>query len=250
MSRDAYILPDHKVVVFWSRKAANTSLARWLTPAIDPAAPLDDPLFAPRIFLKEKGLHVDHRQALALIREEGFDHYVLTRNPFTRAVSAFVEKFVWGNTGPRNIATVEPFAQKMYLDAMRLFGRSTDPADHAQSYHLSFDEFLAYLVHQVRNRADYLRGEPRLNAHWNTQVPYRFEHFAYENQIRVENVAADSVALGERLRLAVPFPHANFNQLREVMAPVVTAQAAELIREIYAIDFRKLGYDPDVVEQV
>ncbi len=99
MSRDAFVLEDHKVIIFWSRKAGNTSLCDWLAPLYggdgtsqDDAEFLDEGIGS-RQLLKERGLQYRFNEVQDFL-DRGFETFVLTRNPYGRIVSGYVDKYI------------------------------------------------------------------------------------------------------------------------------------------------------------
>lgn len=264
MSRDAYIVRDRRLVVFWSRKAGNTSLAEWLFDVI-PVCPAARQERRPSQYMKKSAYRVDHMAALAAIENEGFRDFVLARNPFDRAVSAYVEKFCFRQAPIRSFHELTNFAQRAFLDIMGSKGKSSDPADYEDTYPgISFDDFLAYVE---RGQADLrLDGEPRLNAHFSTQVPFSFDgRHSYGCVMPLETIADSIRPLAEALGTDTPFPHSRKNEedpkrrdakesspieSAEVAAAVTIPRPANLlneqtraaIRRIYDIDFRMLGY--------
>lgn len=255
-------------MVFWSRKAANTSLSNWLAEVLvnDQAISLDRQ--GARAALKQ-GFHVDADVGRDLVLNEGYQDFILARDPYRRAVSAFVEKFVYYGEKPLSAPhRLKNFAQQAFIEMMAVQGRPATWADHVINYRgPTFLEFAQYLADRVRNPGE--DGEPELNGHWNTQVPLTYSgRFTYTNVIHLERIATEIGPLAERLETEVPFPHARPNApAGEVESskdlattPVVdlieagvipgagallTADTIPLLREAFALDFALLGYDAD-----
>lgn len=266
MARDAYAIPNRKVVIFWSRKSGNTSLADWVADVVSPGGRRNTPS---RRFLKRNGYIIHFEEALRLVQNEGYADFVLVRNPFRRIVSSYVEKFIYYAERPMDqLANLKRFSQHAFLDIMAAQGKPASPRDYSDNYEgVSFVEFLEFIRDRVRNPTD--DGEPELNGHWNTQVPFSFSTgFTYSNIIRLERVGTDILPLAKALGTELAFPHTRSNEvnaklvkdrdlsgtrsvamIREEIVPAPEAllndQTCALIREAYEIDFRKLGYDPN-----
>jgi hypothetical protein len=282
MARTAYVIADKKVLVFCSWKAGSTSMADWLADVLEIGYAPRRPDLSPSVIERHKRRALEAAipvtepaESLRLIREDGFTDFVMTRNPYRRAVSAFVEKFVFyeNQRGPlTSLSSLKGFSRKAFLGEMERQGRSSDESDYEGDDFagLSFVEFLQYIRHKAQNPSD-ATGEPDLNRHWNLQVPYCFdrEDFNYSNVIRLERAAEDIVPLTQALKTDVPFPHSR-RQKAEGFSVVsdqdlsgaksvhligartipsakalLNEETIALIREAYEIDFRKLGYRLD-----
>jgi hypothetical protein len=263
MAREAYVFRDQGVVVFWSRKAGNTSLAEWLSGnfAEEPGA-----VGRPTQFMRKNSeMRVGYREALAAVAKGASRDFVLARHPVARAVSAFIEKFCYRDGPITRIAALRPFAQRAFLDIMKTAGRPHELHDYRDHYPgISFVDFLTYVREGHRTlRGD---GEPRLNAHFSSQVPFYFDgRHRYGSVIRLEHVQDEIRPLAEALGMREPFPHARRNDRTQapegegdlsavawsemlasgiVPTPssLLNERTAAMIREIYDIDFRMLGY--------
>ncbi|MCW5733906.1 MAG: sulfotransferase family 2 domain-containing protein [Enhydrobacter sp.] len=269
MARDAYVLQPSNVILFWSRKAGNTSLADWLAKGV---IVKDDVALGMRSrkFLKTAHhLNVDFRAALELVEGGKFEDFILARNPYQRIVSAYVEKFIYyGERSMDSLSRLKGFAKTAFLEAMLMRGKSGNPSTYQDAYPgISFTQFLEYVRAAVHEHSR--RGEPDLNDHWNTQVPLYYDgRFDYSNIIKLERVDEEIRPLALKLQCEVPFPHTRSNvvnarrendvdladvssveMIKERIVPgskaLLNATTRALIRDAYAIDFRKLGYDPD-----
>jgi hypothetical protein len=265
MSRDAYIVRECGVVVFWARKAGNTSLAEWLFSAAPSFRGQSPDRINVSQTMRHSELAADHEAALAAIRNEGFRDFVLARDPYGRIVSAYLEKFCYMGEPISRFDQLVPFARRVFLEIMAKKGRSGRAEDYADFYPgISFNDLLAYVRdgHKDLKRS----GEPRLNAHLSTQVPFAFDgRHSYGTIVRLENIANDIRSLAEALGTSVPFPHARRNDVtlrrqdtgdlsdatsvEMIAAGIVPGRGALLndrtrpiVREIYDIDFRLLGY--------
>jgi len=267
MTRSAYVIAPKETVVFWSRKSGNTSLANWLFNDTEslPGSPRRG-----RKRMKKNNLILEPDEALKLIREKGFHHFALTRNPFRRAVSAYTAQFVSHLDVRDELENLSRFGKKAYLEIMEAKGQSTQEEDYpGKLAGITFIEFLTFLKKKIEAREP--GGEPVLNAHFNTQVPFLFDgQLDYTHLMRLERIQDDIAPLAKHLGITEPFPWENKNAerpetgkrgefartpsgefSRQGIIPtresLLDDEAVALIREAYEIDFRKLNYDPAVV---
>lgn len=271
MTRDAYVFPDHRTVVFWSRKSGCSSLAEWLARAIGLVDWDGDPDRHPRRKLKSDGyLWSNSTNVLTAIRRDGFQDFVLARNPFRRAVSIYVEKFVYRFHALDQPSLLKKFALRTYHDIVA--AAPGGHADRSRPYGgVSFVQLLEHMVSRVESRS--YRGEPDLNGHLNTQVPLSFEgRFQYGHVMKLEQVAEGIKPLAERLGCTAPFPRSRVNSIElkvvnegdlsgvpaveMLRAGIVPGPGALLhdrtkflIRRAFAVDFGALGYDPEGTER-
>lgn len=256
MTRRAYVIHAQRVVFFWSPKAGNTSLAKWLVQGLWPAAD-DTAGMPPRAFLKSDGSLMKFPAAYRLVAEEGYDSFALVRNPYSRAVSAYVNKFVMdGNLRLDGFDKLEPFAARLYLATS-----GNDPS--APFSGVSFVQYLEHVAEKVCQRPP--AEEPDLDAHWSTQVPFRFRRkgFKYGQIIKLETIDEDLAPAALRLGIEAPFPHlrrsrpepGSSDDVSEVASTEILAArrvpseanllsdgARALIEQAYEIDFEMLGY--------
>jgi hypothetical protein len=166
MTRQAYVDRGRKLMIFWSPKCGCSAIARWwwtgpLGRTLDETEPLGDA----RRWMRENGCRVKYSE----MRPADFPHYrkiAVSRHPFDRAVSGFIDKFVGRQQHKRILGydRLTPFAQQFWREV-----RAVSEADAPRLYDgLSFVEFLD-AVNEVVFRC--AAGEPNLNHHWNTQVP-------------------------------------------------------------------------------
>jgi len=265
MARDAFALNEHEVVVFWSRKSGNTSLANWIG---DILLPDTKPLQRQRVMKRGDDFRVDATEALELIETKGFDNYILARDPYRRIVSAYVEKFIRYRDEPMDsIGALKGFSARTFLEMMEMKGRPSGRGDYADSYPgISFVEFLEFILARVKEPTD--RGEPDINGHFNTQVPLLFDgRFQYAHVMKLEEMPEAATGLAARLKSSVPFPHLRSNTAGKsdmtpagdhseaksvdlIAAGIIPAAASllndktrSLIEEAFDLDFRMLGYE-------
>lgn len=259
MTRRAFLIREKKIVCFWSPKAGNTSLGQWLTRNLWTEEHAASGLEV-REFLEQSGRTIKGlRRSARLVLQKGFESYALVRHPYTRATSAYVNKFLY-NDGKAfdQFDKLEHYTQRF---VQRQLGGPSDDAYRG----VSFIEYLKAVVNAVRSADG--AAEPNLNTHWNTQVPFLFREMElrYHRLIRLENIAEEIAELAERLEIVTPFPHhrsrptdaqADRTDLSEVSSleiigaglvptddSLLTPQARALLDEAYAIDFIWLGYE-------
>lgn len=262
MARDAWILPDEGVLIFWSRKAANSSLARWLAGHVARTRGEEWDGGEPKHFVARHIRAAKPSEALDAIRRDGLRDFILARDPYSRAVSAYVTRFLYyGRRDLARIEALEPSARNLLMKILQRKGLSADQAG-AGHPGISFLDFLEYVAGQVERRS----GEPDLNAHWNTQTPFLYDgRFEYSRVVRLEDAAAGFEPLRRAVGAAESLPVQHPNAARwkpagqgdlseapsvELIGQGVTAAEANLltprtralIETAYEIDFRKLGY--------
>ncbi|WP_374623544.1 sulfotransferase family 2 domain-containing protein [Devosia sp.] len=166
MTRQGYALHASRTVVFWTYKAANTSIVHAL--AYD-VLKLPRDRRDPRLMIEP--LLVGWPVALDLIAD-GYRSIGLIREPYDRLVSAFLHIFVArAGRGIRQLKDLEASGRRG-LQQMR--------GDVGQFEGITFREFVAHCVAEVRAR----QGEPNLDDHWNTQIPFAL----YERGFRYDHL--------------------------------------------------------------
>lgn len=171
--RRAYVDHQKKLLVLWSPKSACTAVAIWFAFGLlgVSQAALRKSGLDMRDFLIEKGHHLADQMIIPYLDTTsslGADYHVVafTREPFARALSCYVNQFVH-YYGRRLTAfdDLRGFAQHFYCEV-----HGVDTAEARASYRgLSFHEFLEHIEARVASRGT---REPRLNIHFNTQVPF------------------------------------------------------------------------------
>jgi len=266
MSRDAYVLLNKQIVIFWSRKAGNTSVASWIAElVITKRSSRIIGNINPRRFFAASQYRIDGEMARRMVEGLGYENYIFCRDPYFRIVSAYVNKFVYDEELEiDSFDKLEAFTQRAVSNMPHSNDGSRTRASVSDNYNgVSFHEFLTYVLDRVRARGD---GEPDLNGHWNTQVPFYFEDFAYGNLIHIENVDQEIKSLCQHLGTNNPLPKlrtAPSSQKRSLIdddlsrvsslellsnkvlvRPInlLSAECVAMIDEAFALDFQKLGY--------
>ena len=150
---------------------------------------------------------------------ERFGFFVVTRNPYARVLSAFLEKF----------------RREKYVRRYRAFDLTPS----------GFKEFLSFLA----------SGGLARNTHWDLQVKSLFLPIErYEAVLRFESLQDDLEAYlarrglsgrmtGERIDYDADAGKTTGAASR--LSDFYDDEAKALVARLYAADFEKLGYDPD-----
>lgn len=177
MTRQAYVLHDHKLVIFWTQKAACTSLSALIARDIVGASVEDIKSFGgrgPRRYLNKMGFHCNGRKAATISKRTGYHSIALIREPYDRLISAFTNKFLfYKRRALDGLDRLEPFSQRFYLELKKI----EDPSDVQNYDGLSFAEFVNEICQKIDDRGD---KEPRLDKHFNTQIPFAFVNNGFQ----------------------------------------------------------------------
>lgn len=198
MTRQAYILEDHALVVFWTPKAACTTVAHEIASSILGKRKQDKPSTGQgdRAWLKENGFWRSGMAAKAACETRGFRSIGLIRDPYDRLISAYLNKFVRRPRGDiRSVTDLEPFARSFYLNAFLPSVPASVGGDGAFRG-LSFREFVLTVCRKIEERG---LEEPMLDHHWNTQIPFSFleQAFKYDELFGLPSADAFFERLGE-----------------------------------------------------
>jgi len=271
MSRQAYVDHKKKLILFWSPKVACTSLVHWFTHGalgLEPGYVKEKtPYKDARAWLKGEGYHVDHVIAKNMIERGGYQSVVVSRHPATRALSAYINKFVRYQNRQIDVPMkLEHFSKQAYKA-----WKGIPPRAVIKNYEgLSFIEFLTHIRDDVA-KARETKDEPQLNNHWNTQVPFRFLDwdFKYDHAFQLESFGKAIDWLNKEYGMAAPEARTNVTKYGTEAKPdaahlssvelshhaewltpenFLTDEALDLIAEAYAIDYDYFGYDPKDVK--
>jgi hypothetical protein len=164
MTRQAYIHHPSRTVIFWTYKAANTSIVHAL--AFDILG-LPRSIGDPRPALERYRANYSH--ALALIEQNSYRSIALIREPYDRLISAFLHIFV-----ARENIGITSYDQ---LEVVGRTGYAAIAGDRAGAFAgLVFRQFVEHCLSAIRHRG----REPLLDGHWNTQIPFEFLHRRFE----------------------------------------------------------------------
>lgn len=270
MAHEAYVLLDHRIMIYWSRKAANTALTDWLFNSVVKIRRDREARLSARKFMVAGQFRIEYPMALEFRDRMGFDDYIIARDPFRRAVSIYLEKFVYyRGAGLDRYDMLTNFAQRAY-QVMTGTGKTDGAPDAYRG--VSFVDYLEYVAEQVETRAP--GQEPNLNGHFLPQVPFAFvdREIEYSNIIHLENIQNEIRPLATRIGSTLPFPmvRPGVNQVnaapdldlsetrsvdlvRAGLVPsasnLLSPRSQALILRAYAHDFAKLGYAKPEISQ-
>lgn len=234
MTRNAYVLHDHRLVLFWTQKGANTSLVHVIvndilkTPlAVQQAVfkrrrPDDspdelEPVLLARVYLNNHGdFRVEPAEARALVTREGYRSLALLREPYDRLVSAFINKFVQDRGQPkRSLADLDAYARNLYRQLPLRLGYSRTHFDG-----LTFFDFVRFVARRVA-RLDPATGEPTINEHFNSQVPLaqRREGFRYDHAFNIRQSEAYYACLSRMVGKTLRAPVFNASPMADTRTP-------------------------------
>jgi hypothetical protein len=122
-----------------------------------------------RAYLRKSGYELAYHQAFRLLENRDYRSIGLIRDPYERLISAFIEKFVRKASGKRldEYEKLEGFAKDAVL---AIKGASVGEVRECYDG-ISFEDLVGHVVANIENRGS---GEPKLNHHWNTQIPFMF----------------------------------------------------------------------------
>jgi len=245
MPRHAYVHLPARLVIFFSYKAGNTSLVDWLCDSMALKTSKGVQIKNNRALLASPAFSVDTKNALELHDRHGFHVAILSRNPYDRIVSGYVNKFV--RDGDKWLGS----DRKHEVCATQFLRRHPE---------MSFKQFLISIQQKKR------RGRP-VNPHFDTQyhepaaAVYKEAHV-----LHLETIQHDLQKLSTILSIDLPpFPHARAthrslastekrNHTEESWRTLaaqhitpdkqslLTPECARIVQNIYAKDFSTFGY--------
>ena len=220
-------------------KVACTSFKLWMLDVAGqtPPRPFNEQIEAQRYALRKLGLRVANR----VLEDPDFFSFAFVRNPWSRVVSAYLNKFQSVNV------TSEPV-----IAALRRY-----PAQELTA-NVSFREFIEFLA----------RGNPRkFDEHWRPQYLF-LKDMRLDFLGRFEHLSRDFAWVQERLEIETPLPHHNPTGYaaeaghQECVADLTAAKLKrlgpfpdyrrfytprlrDLVGQIYAEDIKRFGYEFD-----
>jgi hypothetical protein len=243
MPTRAYVYLPKKAIFFWSFKAATTSLTDWMIDLVVPAMRRSKEMKVGRPILSSPNTQIDAELAEDLMYNHGFKACIITRDPYSRSISGYVNKFV-------------NYAGRWHFSDAPLEGcawRLLEKAPNA-----SFKQFLEVTADNAKK----IDGNP----HWWTQVDPKFEHLLKDVVIiDVKNLdlgikdfcaSIDMKCPQMKKTLVTPkVPPTLQGDLSEIGCTdlaiaqcipephqLLTPATISLINDTYDIDFRTLGY--------
>jgi hypothetical protein len=180
---------------------------------------------------------VAEAEADALLRDRAIAKYSFVRNPYTRVLSAYLNKLEPLTRGDGD--WLSPLYKSVY-GAIAEYRKNAGHDDIA----VSFGAFLDWLAHS---------GHPYVeDAHWLPQSRILSpDTVAYDFIGRFENLKTDAATLMDRMGCTVPFPtqealdFPGTNSARRLTA-FYTGDEAALVQQIYATDFNSLDYSREL----
>ncbi len=179
MTRLAYICDKEKIIIFWWPKCASTTVVHWFIESV-----LGETLPSkPRRWLKDNRYVKSYSQARKLVETLDYRTVYFTRNPTSRIVSSFLNKFYIRHGKPFvNFNDLEDFAQDLIKfhyyhqqkpdrEVLRIIQKFFLKKEMHETFILkgqyrgiSFNELLTCMK-------SYKEKCGRLNNHWDTQLP-------------------------------------------------------------------------------
>lgn len=164
--RSAFVSHEHRLIIYWSPKCACTSLAHWMACGLLGMRDLRPGEVMG--WLVSNGYAVRGREFAEA--PPAYHSVAFTREPFSRAVSAYANKFVVKGNALRELGSPKPsdFLQRFAFKLHQEIARESSSGQTSVNG-ISFLQFLGHI-----NRKTATRGtrEPVLNRHWNTQVSF------------------------------------------------------------------------------
>lgn len=169
MTRQAYVHHPSKTVVFWSPKVGFSSIANEFARLVAGQDLAD--LKVRRVPVRstlDKEHFVRHPGARSLVVKDGYRSVVMSRDPFDRAISGYLNKFVFNNGRKLlSLDALEPFAKNFAVEILE-YGGSV-PTESFPG--ITFREFCQHCFRKIEERGG---QEPDLDHHWNTQIPFSY----------------------------------------------------------------------------
>jgi hypothetical protein len=231
-----YIRRDLNLVVTLNPKVGTTTFRKILAAGLimSGAKPLLGPYWPLRMERRYETAPPSDLMHM-LLHPDRYEFHCFVRNPYTRIVSAWSNKLVFGHARgkyPRGIARLVPVIR-------RFAARRGLPGSEPDTL-IPFPTFVAFVESQQEGRRDH---------HWDTQRSVLFtDRLPYARINAMETDFASGVTeiltriglpkdwIAEQLQT----PH-NVSAKRE--QPVYDAELARRVYEIYAGDFEEFGYD-------
>jgi hypothetical protein len=243
MPTRAFVYLPKKAIFFWSLKVGTTSLRDWFAKLIIPAKNQDAELKAGRPIFSTPNVQIFPPLAEDLILNCGFKSCIIMRDPYKRAMSMYINKFVNSNGDWRTPDVVASCAARTLL--------KSEP-------NMSFKRFLETTSDSARNFTD--------NSHWWTQVNPKYAHLLdHTSKIDLPDLTTGIQEFCSVVDIKCPPMKTKFitpkvpptlqGDLSEIGCTdlaiaqcipephqLLTPATISLINDTYDIDFRALGY--------
>ncbi len=203
-ARLAYILLPWRLVFFYSYKAGNTSLVHWLYEYAQPRIKGGVTVHSKRKYLNSPNHSISIADGVKLIQNNGFRGVALARDPYSRAVSAYLNKFVVdGDVWRKSPESLERFARDL----------------------IGGDERFSFIDYLEKLSTRAAAGE-RIDPHFAPQVPAYLRGVPFfQHLLKLESIDEDLGTLMRKYRMpAAPFPR---HRATSSAAPAESAGALE-----------------------
>lgn len=190
-----------------------------------------------------------------VIEQDSYRSVVIKRDPISRAISCFADKFVYREGPLLHPQDFEPFTRRLYRDYAILFDQ-----DRKRNNTITFETYLETVMWQMHQRQDPNENDQPVNGHWDTQVPPAALDFEYDHIFDVSEVSTSFDELCTSLGLAgageaknrARYEQNEHGYLGDVPAQELATMSVtkenfrsertdRLIRYLYAIDYLKFG---------
>ncbi|MDG1117655.1 MAG: sulfotransferase family 2 domain-containing protein [Flavimaricola sp.] len=242
--RRGYIDHDKESVYFWAQKCACTTLFSTLvlTYGNGPNATYQK-------------ASQPHDECLRVIQQRGYRSAAITRNPYDRMISCYLNKFVSKSGVPfEDMNKFDGFARKHYQVAAKKNGLSRTINE------MTFEIFLTTIARLMKYRTD--SNLNTLNGHCDTQVPPAMTGYQYDTIVRMENFTEDYQVMCQKYGLTLVSEPRNATVYSDPSDEYLGGLAAHdlfhkplskrnfrspatdsIISRLYRDDFRTFGYD-------
>jgi hypothetical protein len=236
---DFLVNAQRKLIYSPIAKAGSSSIKQWLLEMLGEHTSEESCMttMAQRHRLCELPVNVAWRQ----LEDNQAFKFSFIRNPWTRLVSGYLNKFLK--------------VDRCSIRVAKLMGRCSKELANGELVDITFEEFVQFLA----------RSRPhRFDVHWRPQYLF-LRHHRYDFIGRFETFSADFALLQERLSINKPLPHRNSTRYEAVpsesqcVASLTPAQLLDrgglpshrqfytpelraIVRRIYAADFRMGQY--------
>tara|TARA_R110002020_G_scaffold474869_1_gene707783 strand:- start:2428 stop:3231 length:804 start_codon:yes stop_codon:yes gene_type:complete len=196
MTRQSYVLEDNNLVVYWSPKAACTTVVNQIFYEVLGLSDgfINNANSDARGYLG-KNYQKNALQSMNDCKNRGFTSIGLIREPYDRLISAYINKFVtYHGSNIDEESKLEPFALNFYNNVLLREGIVEDSLGDYKG--ISFKQFVSGICHVIDVNA---QGEPNLDHHWNTQIPFLYREcgFRYDYLFELSDTDAFFEKLGE-----------------------------------------------------